>query len=569
MKKLWKVNPVDRGLIEALARELGILPLTARLLINRGLVSADRASVFLRPELSHLHDPFLLKDMDLAVERIVSALGAGEKIAVYGDYDVDGTTASAVLYQFFRELGVTPVCYMPRRLKEGYGLNMEALKRLGHEGVKVVITVDCGITDIEEVRFARSMGMDVIITDHHEVPERLPDASAVINPKQPGCRFPFKGLAGVGVAFNLVVALRARLRKNGWFRGEVPNLKRYLDLVCIGTVADMVPLVDENRVFVSFGLGELRHTKRVGLRALKDAAGLGSSGLSSESIAYQIAPRINAAGRLGDAKKAFRLLTTEDPAEARALARELDSENSKRQRIEEETLSEALEMLGGEVSEKGIVLSREGWHPGVIGIVASRLVDRFFRPVVLIALDDGVGRGSVRGIEPFDVIEGLRNCSDHLERYGGHKAAAGLTLSEEQMEAFRRSFLDYIDRAVTEEDLVREIKLDAVISLNELDLRALDEIQKLSPHGCANREPLLGVTGADILSTEVVGARHLRFRVRHDNSMRSGIGFGLADLHPIRGSGFDIAFHPYLDEWQGMKSPRLRIKDIRPAQKIP
>ncbi|MFQ5735378.1 MAG: single-stranded-DNA-specific exonuclease RecJ [Thermodesulfobacteriota bacterium] len=557
------LNPVNKELQETLGRELDILPLTAQLLVNRGLVDCDGASSFLRPVLTDLHDPFLMKGMDRAVGRIMHAMEAGEKIAVYGDYDVDGTTSTALLFLFFREIGVHVEWYIPERKAEGYGLNEQAIKRLHEQGVKLVVTVDCGVSNRDEVECARSLGIDVIITDHHEMPADPPRAHAVLDPKQEGCAFPFKGLAGVGVAFNLVMGLRSRLREAGWFKGAEPNLKKYLDLVCIGTVADMVPLVDENRVLVSYGLKELERTGRPGLKALKESVSLKPGRITAENIAFQIAPRINAAGRVAKASMALRLLISESGREADELARRLGRENTSRQKIEADTLKEALDMLGNEVSDRGIVLAREGWHQGVIGIVASRLVDRFSRPVVMIALDGETGKGSARGVRSFNILEGLKACAPLLEKYGGHKAAAGLTVSRANLESFKAEFIRYMNSTVDEKDLAPEITLDAIVSLEEVDNRLIAEIETLSPFGVSNREPLLCLVDVDIVHTEVVGARHLRFKVTQNGCSRSGIGFGLAGLHPVKGAGYGVAFSPYMDEWRGARNLRLRIKDVK------
>lgn len=563
MKKRWKVNQADRGLQEALGAKLNILPVTAQLLINRGLVDCDKAFSFLTPDLKDLHDPFLMAGMDRAAARINEAVRSAQKIAVYGDYDVDGTTSTALLHLFFKELGVDTVCYIPDRHKEGYGLNCEAVKKLAAQGVRLLLTVDCGSSNHEEIALANTLGVDVIVTDHHELPSGLPPAYAVINPKQKGCSFPFKGLAGVGVAFNLAMAVRALLRKAGWFTGAEPNLKKYLDLVAIGTVADMVPLLDENRVLVSYGLKELDSTRRTGLIALKEAVGIKAGKVDSDNIAYNIAPRINAAGRVASAATALRLLTTDDAAAARALAASLDRENHSRQKLEEEILKEAVQMCGAHVSGRGIVLSCDGWHSGVIGIVASRLAERFSRPVVLIAVDGNVGKGSARGIRSYNILEGIMACAGLLERYGGHKAAAGLTLRKDNIEGFREAFLRHVNGTLSDDDLVPEIVLDAQVSLGEIDLRMVSEIGSLAPFGVANREPLLCCTDAHIIGTEVVKSRHLRFKLRHNDCARNGIGFGLAGLHPMEGGGYSIAFSPYLDEWKGVKNMGLRIKDCR------
>ena len=560
-KKRWKMSPANKELQTELGRELNILPLTAQLLVNRGLVDFGRASSFLRPDLSSLHDPLLMKDMDKAVERICRALINRESVAVYGDYDVDGTTSAALMYLFFKEIGVEVTTYIPDRQSEGYGLNADAVRKLAASGIKLMITVDCGSSNGPEIELASSLGMDVVVTDHHEISGDAPNAAAVLNPKQKGCTFPFKGLAGVGVAFNLIMALRAHLRENGWFTSAAaPNLKRYLDLVAIGTVADLVPLMDENRILVSYGLKELENTERPGLKALIEIAGLRSRP-DADSIAYQIAPRINAAGRVASAATALRLLITEDSAEAASLASQLDRENGSRQRMEAETLEEALAMLEGH-TDRGIVLFSERWHPGVIGIVASRLVDRFCKPAVLIALDNGVGKGSARGIRSFDMLEGLKSCSGLLDRFGGHKAAAGLTVSMGNLAGFKDEFVRYANTILTDEDLTPEINLDAVVTLDEVNSRLIAEIGSLAPFGQSNREPLLCLSDAQIVGTEVVGSRHLRLKVKHGSCSRSAIGFGLAGLHPMRGDGYGIAFSPYIDEWQGSRSLKLRVKDV-------
>ena len=560
-KKRWKMSPANKELQTELGRELNILPLTAQLLVNRGLVDFGRASSFLRPDLSSLHDPLLMKDMDRAVERVSRALVNKESIAVYGDYDVDGTTSAALVYLFFKEIGVEVTTYIPDRQSEGYGLNADAVRKLAASGIKLMITVDCGSSNGPEIELASSLGMDVVVTDHHEISGDAPNAAAVLNPKQKGCTFPFKGLAGVGVAFNLIMALRAHLRENGWFTSAAaPNLKRYLDLVAIGTVADLVPLMDENRILVSYGLKELENTERPGLKALIEIAGLRSRP-DADSIAYQIAPRINAAGRVASAATALRLLITEDSAEAASLASQLDRENGSRQRMEAETLEEALAMLEGH-TDRGIVLFSERWHPGVIGIVASRLVDRFCKPAVLIALDNGVGKGSARGIRSFDMLEGLKSCSGLLDRFGGHKAAAGLTVSMGNLAGFKDEFVRYANTILTDEDLTPEINLDAVVTLDEVNSRLIAEIGSLAPFGQSNREPLLCLSDAQIVGTEVVGSRHLRLKVKHGSCSRSAIGFGLAGLHPMRGDGYGIAFSPYIDEWQGSRSLKLRVKDV-------
>jgi single-stranded-DNA-specific exonuclease len=568
MRKNWKVTSPNKELQDLFAKELNILPLTAQVLINRGVRDLGRASVFMRPDIRNMCDPFLMKGMDVATSRIIRAIDSREKIAVYGDYDVDGTTATALLKLFFAELGVDVLTRIPERLSEGYGLSAGALGELADAGVKLVITTDCGVSNRDEVIFAATRGVDMIITDHHEPPEPLPPAVAILNPRQGDCPFPFKGLAGVGVAFYLATALRQRLRERGAFAGnrKEPNLKRYLDLVTIGTVADMVPLVDDNRLLVKYGMEELRNTARPGIKALKAVAGVRSERLNTETISFQLAPRINAAGRVGKASVALELLTTDDEVRARYLALKLDDENSLRQSIEADIYCQALAMIGEDGGpDRGIVLHGDNWHPGVVGIVASRLSNRFSKPAIMIALDGKVGRGSARGIKNFDMLDGISRCSDLLIKFGGHIAAAGFTISAENIHAFKDKFIKHMNSTLSDADLVPEVELDAVVSLDDVDFRLATEMERLSPFGISNREPLLGAFDACVLHTNVVGTKHLKLLVRHKGDPLKAIAFGLADRHPLRGNLFDIAFRPYIDEWGGDKNVGLKVKDFKEA----
>ena len=564
MKKKWTVKSSNKELQTSFVKELNILPITAKLLINRGLVDIGEAFSFLSPNINEIHDPFLMKDMDKAVERVLSAIANGEKIAVFGDYDVDGTTATALLKLFFTELGVEVESYIPERLTEGYGLSTSPVDTLAGKGVTLIITTDCGVSNFDEITYASTVGVDVIITDHHVVPDNAPPAFAIINPRQKGCEFPFKGLAGVGVAFNFAMGIRKGLREAGHFASEkdVPNLKRYLDLVCIGTVADMVPLVEENRLLVKYGIEVLKNTDRPGLKALKSVAGVRGDSLDAETISFQLAPRINAAGRVSRADIALELLTTVDPGRARELARELDSINCSRQEMEREIYSEAEALLKKEEGKKGFVLSSENWHPGVIGIAASKLVNQYNRPTVMIALDGDIGRGSARGIKNFDLLEGIKSCAHLLERYGGHKAAAGFTIKKENIEAFKSAFLAFVETSLTDDDLIAEVELDAVVNLDEVDARFIREIEKLSPFGISNREPLFCAEDTHIVNTQIVGQKHLRLKVKHKGAPIKAIAFGMSGLHPMKGAGFDLVFRPYMDDWQGRRSLALRIKDV-------
>jgi single-stranded-DNA-specific exonuclease len=569
MKKRWKVSPPNRALQRHLSKELNVSPLTAQLLINRGLVESDKAFSFLLPSLNNLHDPFTMRDMDKVVDRLIMALKGKERVVVYGDFDVDGITSTSLLLLFFKEIGMDIDFYIPERLKEGYGLNVKALKRFSEEGVNLVITTDCGISNYDEIVFATSLGLDIIITDHHEIPAKLPPALAILDPKQSECRFPFKELAGVGVVFNLIMALRSRLREMNCFSDGVPNIKRYLDLVAMGTVADLMPLINENRILVKFGVDEITNNNRKGIRALRRVCGMRNGKVRTGQIGFQLAPRINAAGRLGRADIAVRLLTTEDEKEAVELAGILNRENSSRKVIEGKILLESISMIesdmvatGRILNDKGIFLYSEGWHPGVIGIVASRLVERYNRPAILIAVDDDTGRGSARGMSGFHILEGLKKCDSLLEKYGGHKAAAGFTVKRENIERLGEDLIRILSQSLTNEDLVPEVLIDILVSLDELDAKTVSEIESLAPFGPLNSEPVLGARDTHVLWTNVVGERHLKLKVKQNGEAWDAIGYGLGDRHPAKGDGFDMAFSPYIDEWRGVKSLKLRVKEL-------
>lgn len=582
MQKRWTVRSPDIELQAILGRDLKISPLTAQLLINRGLRCSSEAFSFLSPALSALHDPFRMKDMDKAVARIVKAIRGNEKISIYGDYDVDGTTGTALLCLFFREAGASVDYFIPERLKQGYGLNNQSLKHLADSGTRLVVTTDCGITNFDEVMFANSIGLDVIITDHHEPPSPpllkggqggLPPAYAILNPKQHDCAFPFKELAGVGVAFNLVIAIRAKLKEHGHFTNGIPNLKSYTDIVALGTIADMVPLIDENRILVKYGLEELTAGKRPGIRALKEVSGLNGA-VKAGSVGFQLAPRINAAGRLDNASMGVRLLMTDDDKEAMDIAKKLDGENIDRQKLEKNILSEAIEIIERkefEIEKKmAIVLAKQGWHPGVIGIVASRLIDRYHRPTVVISLKDGAGKGSARGVKNFHILDALDACKDLLEKYGGHKMAAGLTIPEENIQLFESAFYGLAEKGLSLGDLCPEISLDSYVPLAELNEKIVAEMEALAPFGMANPEPLLGATNTGIIQSEVVGKNHLKLKIADGGGARpcapalfDGIAYGKGDIHPVKGNNFDIAFIPYIDEWNGNKNLRLKVKEIK------
>jgi single-stranded-DNA-specific exonuclease len=565
MKRRWEISPLNPGLQDTFSRELEISPLTAQVLVNRGITHIDQADQFLHPSLSHLHFPFLMKDMEKAVDRVIQALLRREGVLIYGDYDVDGITSTAILILFFQALQFPCRYYVPHRVKEGYGLHLDTIGKFAQQGVKLIITADCGISNMDEVKGAQEMGLDVIITDHHEVPDEIPPAYAVLNPKQGDCPFPFKSLAGVGVVFNLVIALRAKLRERGqWRDGEVPNLRRYLDLVAMGTVADLVPLLDENRVFVRFGLEELTKASRPSMRALEEVCGLKDRAITSGNIGFQLAPRINVAGRLGEAQKAIELLVTQEPKTAQRLARELSAQNSRRQRMEEDILEEIMGWIKGDdrlLQRRSLVFSSPAWHPGVIGIVASRLVDHYYRPTVLISLDGNRGKGSGRSIEGFDLYEGIQRCSPMLLSYGGHRFAVGLTIESERIEAFKDRFEELVSQGCKPSDFVPRIRIDSEVDLPIIERGLVEELSLLAPFGVSNPKPIFCSRELRVIDSRIVGKNNLKLKVEED-LIYDAIGFDMGYLHPLESKRISIAFVPQINQWQGVKSIQLELRDI-------
>lgn len=567
----WIETQVDGDAAARLAAALGLHPLAARVLAARGLAEPADAERFLATKLADLPDPFTMKGMDAAVARLVRALEKGERIACYGDYDVDGVTSTVLLTGFLRAAGADVVTYTPHRLVEGYGLNTGAVGKLGERGVRLLVTLDCGITSVEEVRAAADLGLDTVVVDHHTVPIELPAASAILNPHQPGCPYPSKDLAAVGVTFALVMALRKRLREAGWFRLDArrpePNLKEALDLVALGTVADVVPLVGANRILVHWGLEQLAHTKRPGLRALKRVAGVAEGvAVSAGQVGFRLAPRINAAGRLDDAGRGVRLLLSDDPAAAQALAEELDRENASRQEIERRILDEALTDAAARVATgaRGLVLARDGWHPGVVGIVASRVVERFHRPAVLVGIaEDGVGKGSGRSIEGFHLYDALAACAGHLSRFGGHKHAAGITIDRAAVDGFRAAFERHASERISDDDLVPRCRIDGWVAPDEVSERAAEALQHLGPFGAGHPEPVFALRGGAAKARTVgAGGQHLKLALGRG---LDAIGFGMGDQLADCGGPVEAAFTVGFDEWDGTRRLQLRLRDLRRA----
>jgi len=568
LRKRWEICTAWNAEEASPLKEVGVSPLMAQVLRNRGISEADQARRFLSPVLSDLPSPSTMKDMDKAVARICKALRENEKITIFGDYDVDGVTATSLLLLFLRGAGGRVDFYLPHRMKESYGLNVEAVKKIHARGTNLMITADCGISNVEEVRWAEENGLDVIITDHHEVPDLLPPACAVLNPKQKDCSYPCKWLAGVGVAFNLVIALRSALRQESfWEARGVPNLKEYLDLVALGTISDIVPLLGVNRIFAKYGLEQLNLSARPGIMALKEVAGIRGMSLDSQDINFRFAPRINAAGRLEDAQEAVRLLISEDGTEAKAVAAHLDTLNTFRQRIEEKILAEAREMIKPSpagLEKKSLVLASANWHPGVIGIVASRLSEEYNRPTVLIALRDNWGKGSGRSIGPFSLFHGFKSCCEWVERYGGHEQAAGLVIRQECILGFSEAFEEVVATRLTEEDLIPRLSIDALAGLDQMNDSVISDIESLAPFGIGNPEPVLGVEDLTVLNSRLVGNGHLRLRIREGRWIKEAIGFRMASWHPLSGKRIRMAFSPRVNLYKGKRTLQLKIVDLQP-----
>ena len=561
----WKFIQPDRDLVHRVEQEFSVPEIYARVLVGRGITSRDMGIPFFNPDPAQLHDPFLLKDMEAAVERVLAQVRANRPILIFGDYDVDGTTGASMLYLFFKSIGARAATYIPSRETEGYGLSPGGVDYAALIGADLLITCDCGISALEQVARAREKGIDVIITDHHTPEADLPAATAILNPKRADCAYPFKGLCGVGVAFKLALAVA---EKGGY---DPALVWAHADLVALGTAADLVPILDENRAIVKEGLRLIRERSRPGIAALWQVSGLAGKEVTVGRLVFGIAPKINAAGRLGDAGRAVKLLTTDNHYLAVTMARELMAENDRRRIIQENTVEEAIFQVNAHHDlsrEKALVLSGEDWHQGVIGIVAARIRDLFQRPTVIIAVENGVGKGSARSMAGFDLYEALTQCRKHLLNYGGHAVAAGLSVNHEALPAFADSFLAWADQQLTDEQLQPNLTVEGECSLNLIDSRFLRFLDSLAPYGPGNRRPVfvtrgVGVAGAPRLVGE--SATHLKCRLVQHKVAFDTIGFDMADHYEklLLNKPLDIAYVVEENEWQGNRKVQLQLKDIK------
>lgn len=561
-KKLWLYDDIPAERAELLSKKAGISPLLAKIFISRGISDTQYINSFLNPRLDELHDPFLLKDMDKAVERIARGIQNQEKILVYGDYDVDGTTSASILSDFLMRNGALVDFYIPDRLEEGYGLSIGAIDRISAMEASLIITVDCGITAVDEVRYAIDKGLDVVVTDHHQCKEELPEAYAVVNPCRPDCSYPFKQLAGVGVAFKLIIALCDHLHL-----GDV--YKEYLDIVALGTVADVVPLVNENRILVKYGIKRLESTENVGLKALINCAGLKDKPISSFGISFGLAPRINAAGRVGDASRAVKLFTSKDEESANRIAAELNEENKFRQDTEAWIMQQAIQLIESEIDfdrEKVIVAAGEGWHHGIIGIVASKITEKYYRPCILLTHEDGVCKGSARSIEGFNLFDALTHCKDLLEKFGGHELAAGLALKFEKLDAFKKMINAYADEILTAEDLVPKLKVDVNLDKNDISMKNIRELDLLAPFGAGNPGPVFIYKGLRIGEIKTVGEnKHLKLKLMDGSFYTEAIGFnmGAAAEALTCNDRMDVACTLEINSWNSNEKIQFNLKDLR------
>lgn len=567
IQRLWQPLSCDDAQASLLARELNIAPVTARLLCIRGIANVDEARRFLTPSLDDLLDPFRLTDMPAAVDRTLRAIAGRERIAVHGDYDVDGVTSTVILRRALELLGADVTHFIPERLRDGYGLQPASLDRLAAEGVRLVISVDCGIRGVDAAARARALGLDLIITDHHEPDVALPDALAVINPKRHDCAYPEKNLAGVGVALKVVQALCARTQRSSW-------LPAFVKMAAIGTLADVVPLTGENRVIAKLGLGLLsKGPHKIGLRALLDVCGLTGKEIDSYHIGFVLAPRVNAAGRMSTPDIAARLLLASDEAladDARALAVQLDAENVRRQQEEADLVTQARKMVETDIeigSRTVIVVGGEGWHRGVIGIVASKLVDAFHRPAIVMSIDGDIAHGSCRSIPAFNMLAALESCAEIMTRFGGHKQAAGLTIDSSRIRELRARVNEYAEARLQPDDLRPRIWIDGGLDFRSINDQVASELTTLAPFGAGNPRPIFRASRVEVVDgPRRVKDRHLKMAFRQDGRVMRGIAWRAIERETFvteHRSSIDLAFSLEQDTWNGDRYLQLSIADFK------
>lgn len=572
MQKRWLLHQPEHERVLRLQQELKIHPVLCRLLINRGICSFDEAKIFFRPQLEHLHDPFLMQDMSKAIERIEKALRDEEHILVYGDYDVDGTTSVALMYSFLGEFYNRIDYYVPHRYKEGYGISKQGIDYAHQKGCKLIIALDCGIKSIEKVKYANQLGIDFIICDHHLPGEELPPAYAVLDPKRSDCSYPYKELSGCGIGFKLIQAFA----KNNHIPFEI--VEKYLDLVAVSIASDIVPITGENRVLAYYGMKRINENPRRGLKSLMETGKLKKQ-LTVSDVVFVLGPRINAAGRMDDARNAVKLLISETHEHAATNAEFLNQKNTERKQVDKDITEEALMMIQdnpGLQNKKTTVLSQPHWHKGVIGIVASRLIENYYRPTIIFTEADGIMTGSARSVKGFNIHDAIKECSDLLEQFGGHMFAAGLSLKKENFESFQNRFEEVVRETITEESLTPEVNIDAELSFTDINEKFLNIINQFAPFGPGNMKPVFVSRNVrDRGYSRVVGDEHLKLELTQDEGRCcKGIAFGMGDLadkifHTGTEKRFDICYTLEENEWHGIKKIELNVRDIKIPEQIP
>ena len=559
MEKKWNILKSDSTVVPALVLSLSVSEIVAHLLVLRGITTYDDAKVFFRPEMAHLHDPFLMKDMQKAVDRIEEAIAKKQKVLVYGDYDVDGTTSVAMMYSFLQKQFSEIDYYIPCRYEEGYGVSLKSIDYAKDNNFALIIALDCGIRAVEQIEYANKKGVDFIICDHHNPGEKVPEAIAILNPKQIDCNYPYKELSGCGVGFKLIQAFS---QKNNI---DFSEIMEYMDLLTVSIGADIVPMTGENRVFSFYGLQQINTNPRVGLKALMEIANK-TNNLTISDVVFGIAPRINAAGRIEHAKKAVEILVEKDYEKAKRFADKIEENNITRKGLDQSITKEALEMI--DKSKKSTVVHSENWHKGVVGIVASRLIENYYKPTIVLAEKDGILTGSARSVHDFDLYTAISKCAHLCEKFGGHKYAAGLSLKKENLAKFIDEFEKSVCETITDDQLTPKINIDKVIDIDEVDDKLFRIIKQFAPFGPKNLSPIFVSKGVvDNGYGKQVGAdkSHLRINVKRENNAIAGIGFSMGDFFEnIKDNqSFDVCFSIDENEWNGRKSLQLRIRDLK------
>ena len=572
MQKRWKIadalSDEQLQLQMQIVAEIKCPEMIAEILVRKNIIKTEEIKKFFTPSLENVHDPFIFIDMEKAVNRIIKAIQNKEKIMIYGDYDVDGTTSTSLLYLGFSKIDANVDFYIPNRMLDGYGFSMNGVNHLIAQNIDLIISVDCGITAFDEIDQLNAAGIDIIVTDHHNQKETLPNAYAIINPKMTDCKYPYEYLAGVGVAYKLLTAVYQKLKID-----SDEMIAKYVDLVALGTIADIVPLTDENRIFAKIGLDRLAEKQNIGITALIKIAGLYQKTLNSGDVVFGIAPRINAAGRMGSAMRAVELMISNDEAQSEELSQIIERENSLRQQIDKKTFEEACDIIEKKyknIDETAIILvSSSGWHPGVIGIVASKIAEKYYRPTIMISFKDGVGSGSGRSIPGFNLFDALSSVEEYLETFGGHKYAAGLSVLVEYIDLIENKLSTFVRENITAEQLMPALQIDIKLEIYEINENLMEWLNKFAPFGPTNMRPNFYTESVQIAGTPYnVGQNHLKLRVVKDGCPLDLIGFNLGSYLPFleKGMYIDIAYSLEYNIWQNRVTIQGKLKDLRPKQ---